>query len=75
MQVAGDAAGPVYVNCSPLGDKITIWVLRDGGVQPIIRKPGLPADPHCFSVEYTNRSGEVIHVDRAVATQKHGTFY
>ncbi len=69
------AAGPVYVDCTPLGDKIATWVLQDAGAQPILRNRGPQGDPHCFSVEYTDRAGERIHLDREVATQKHGTFF
>ncbi len=74
-QAGAAAAGPVYVDCTPLGDKIATWVLRDAGAQPILRNHGPQGDPHCFSVEYTDRAGERIHVNRQVATQKHGTFY
>jgi len=47
----------------------------DAGAQPVMRNRRAQGDPHCFSVEYIDHTGEHIRLDRQMGTQKHGTFY
>jgi hypothetical protein len=74
-KIAADATGPVYVDCTPLGEYTGGWVLRDYGAEAVMRNRGRQGDPHCFSVEYTSRAGQRVRVDRELGREKHGAFY
>ena len=74
-KAAAEAAGPVYVDCTPLGELTADWVLKDAGAQGVMRNRGPQGDPRCFSVEYTNRAGKDVWIRRELGARKHGAFY
>ena len=78
LKIAAEASGLVFVDCTPFGDITAAAVLRDAGAEPVLRdrdQQRQQRDPGCFVVEYTNRAGEDIRVDRQLGTLKHGAFY
>jgi len=72
---AAEAAGPVYVDCTPLNPFTAKYVVQDAGGHAIFRNPAAQGDPHCFAVEYTNRAGRSVQVTRRLGIERHGTFY
>ncbi len=73
---AADSSGPVTVECSPLGEFRSRWVLEDVGSHGIF-PPSNPnrMDSSCFALKYTDLQGHVIHVRRQLIPQKHNAFF
>jgi len=67
------ASGPITVDCTPVPDVVVTDALRSFGSEAILRKQGLQND-HCFAIEYKDRYGAVIRVNRRIG-RPHGTFY
>jgi hypothetical protein len=74
-QAAKDAKGPLYIDCWPLPDFLAQDVLAGSGSRAIFRGPGAQSRSNCFSVEYMNREGQLIHEFRRLGSQRHGVFY
>jgi hypothetical protein len=73
-QIARQARGPVYVNCTPLYDFIAQAVLSNEGKQAVFRGHATQEE-HCFVVEYTDTAGNLVRINRRLGTQRHGVFY
>jgi hypothetical protein len=74
-EAAAKADGTVTVGCFPLPDFVAEAVLGSVGTKAAFEHPGAPRDPACFSVEYRNRQGTLVHQTRKLGTERHGTFY
>jgi hypothetical protein len=74
-QAAKEAKGPLYIDCWPLPDFLAQDVLAGSGSRAIFRGPGAQSTSNCFSVEYMNREGQLIHEFRRLGSQRHGVFY
>lgn len=72
-QAVAQASGPVSVECTPLLPIIPQVVIEQAGGR--IAGEQKRRDEHCFVIEYRNRAGEVVRVDKPMATKKHGLFY
>lgn len=74
-QAAAASDGSVTVNCFPLADFVAEAVLQTAGTRAAFNHSATPQDANCFSVQYRNRQGQVIHETRRLGTERHGTFY
>jgi hypothetical protein len=74
LAAARDSAGEVIVQCTPFEELIAESVLETAGARGVFRPAGV-RDDHCFKVEYRNRAGQVVRVDRRIRTGRHGVFY
>jgi len=74
-QAAAASDGSVTVNCFPLADFVAEDVLESVGTRAVFAHSASPKDANCFSVQYRNRQGQVIHETRRLGTARHGTFY
>jgi hypothetical protein len=74
-QAAAASDGSVTVNCFPLADFVAQAVLDSVGTRAAFNHSATPQDANCFSVQYRNRQGQVIHESRRLGTERHGTFY
>jgi hypothetical protein len=67
------ATSPIVVDCTPVPDIVVVDALASVGARAILRKQGEKND-HCFVIEYQNRFGGIVHIDRRIG-EHHGTFY
>ncbi len=74
-QAAAASDGSVTVNCFPLADFVAQAVLDSVGTRAAFEHSATPQDANCFSVQYTQSPGQVIHESRRLGTERHGTFY
>ena len=74
-QAAAKADGTVTVECYPLPAFIPEAVLATVNAHAAFDPSGMRQEPNCFSVQYRNRQGQVIHETRRIGTERHGTFY
>jgi hypothetical protein len=73
-QAVRAASGPVLIECTPLSSLISRSVLEDAGGQAVF-SPQARVDEHCFDIRYQATTGDLVHVNRRLGTQKHGAFY
>jgi hypothetical protein len=67
------AASPITVDCITVPDVVVDDVLNPLGAKAILRK-GMPQNDHCFAIEYHDRYGAVMRVNRRIG-KPHGAFY
>ena len=72
---AGKANGSVTIDCVPLPDFVAEAVLSSVGSKAVFEHPGTQQDPGCYSVEYRDHEGHVIHEVRRLGTERHGALY
>jgi hypothetical protein len=72
-QAASQARGPVTIECTPLLPAIAEVVVEQSG--GTIAPPQGHRETHCFVIQYQNRSGEMVRIDRPMAAARHGAFY
>ena len=74
LKVAAEsAAGPISIDCTPVPDVIAVDALASVGAEAILRKQG-PQNEHCFAIEYRDRYGAVVRLNRRIG-KRHGAFY
>ena len=73
-EAAREAAGPVAIRCIPFDDFVTGAVLDTAGGHADFQQPVRHED-HCFSVEYQNRAGQRVRIDRQIRSRAHGALY
>ena len=74
-QAAAASDGTVTVNCFPLADFVAEAALQSVATHAAFNHSASPQDPNCFSVQYRNHQGQVIHETRKLGTERHGAFY
>ena len=70
---ARNAVGPITVECTPVADIVVEYALASVGSKAVFPKPENHTE-RCFAIEYTDRGGSPVRVDRQIGT-KHGAFY
>lgn len=73
-EAARDAVGPVSIRCIPFSDYVTESVLATSGSLADFTQP-VTHDDHCFVVEYKNKAGAQVEVNKRVRTRVHGLLY
>ncbi len=74
-QAAAASDGSVTVNCFPLADFVAEAVLESVKTRAAFNHAATAQDANCYSVQYRNHQGQVIHETRRLGTERHGTFY
>jgi hypothetical protein len=72
-QAVAAANGPVTIECTPLSPIVAEVVVEQAGGTIAARQDR--SAMHCFSIQYQNRSGEMVRIDRPMAAARHGAFY
>jgi hypothetical protein len=72
-QAAAQARGPVTIECTPLLPAIAEAVVEQSGGTMAAPEPR--RETHCFDIQFQNRAGEMVRIDRPMAAAKHGAFY
>jgi hypothetical protein len=73
-QIARQASGPIYVECTPLYSSIAQAVLTSVGKQAVFSQEETRGE-RCFVLEYTDAAGNRVRIDRRLEAKKHGAFY
>ena len=73
-QIAHQASGPIYVECTPLYSSIAQAVLTSVGKQAVFSQEETRGE-RCFVLEYTDAAGNRVRIDRRLEAKKHGAFY
>lgn len=73
-QIAHQASGPIYVECTPLYSFIAEAVLSIEGKQAVFSR-GETRVENCFVLEYTDAAGNRVRINRRLEAKKHGVFY
>ena len=74
LKIAAESAtGPITVDCTPVPDVVVEDALHSVGAEAILRKQG-PQNDHCFAIEYRDRDGAVVRLNRRIG-KRHGAFY
>ena len=68
------AAGPITVDCTPVPDVVVVDALESVGAKAVLRKQGDQKNGHCFAIEYHDRFGAIVRINRHIG-ERHGTFY
>ncbi|HWZ31989.1 MAG TPA: hypothetical protein VNX18_11675 [Bryobacteraceae bacterium] len=71
---AARAAGPIVIDCTPVPEIVVEDALASVGSRAIFRSPRTDSDPQRFAIEYTDRNGSTVRIDRLLG-HKHGAFY
>lgn len=67
------ATSPITIDCTPVPDIVAVDALRSVGAKAILRKQG-PQNDHCFAIEYRDRYGAIVRVNRRIGGP-HSAFY
>ncbi len=74
-KAAAGADGTVSVGCVPLPDFVTVAVLKSVGTTVVFQHPDAPHSDSCYSVDYRDHQGHLVHEARKLGAARHGTFY